>query len=283
MVIMSFSSSRIENGEDLFEEIFKIENESEGVVTEHYNTDDDPESDEEEKKSVHQLLKKTFILLRASNVSALNDDIISQIIQSTVEEEDSLDKISNFFNYKDPKGQNALMILASRGFLKSIQIIIDNCGELNEQDNNGKTALMHAAENQHLECIRSLINTQGIHIHSTSLENKTAFDYLVDSMIQCLQLFDEKGHSKNNEYLDHYFKRSYQLLKLFHIKECFFEDKAEELIKILESYKRCIYARYCLTLLSPTRYQHLIPNSIFKFRQNHTLHFHILPELKVNR
>ncbi len=76
----------------------------------------------------------------------------------------------------------ALFVLIKHGDVELISYLIDCGADINYRDSDGKTALHHAAERNHFECVRSL-DKYGCDAHVLDNEQKSALDYTIDVLM----------------------------------------------------------------------------------------------------
>jgi len=94
-------------------------------------------------------------------------------------------------------GNTPLMIAAWSGFLEGLDYFIANQACINQQDNNGYTALMKACIKHQVEIVEKIIGQTDISIRSR--ENCTAIDYLKPNnknSVVLMNMFKEKQNDR---------------------------------------------------------------------------------------
>ena len=86
-------------------------------------------------------------------------------------------------NAKDQDGQTAIMHAASYGYAESVRILIEHHADVNLKDHAGRTALMHAAMGGYVDAIPLLIEN-GADPYAHDSDGKTALDLALTSKNQ---------------------------------------------------------------------------------------------------
>ncbi|HEX2548551.1 MAG TPA: ankyrin repeat domain-containing protein [Gammaproteobacteria bacterium] len=258
----------LEQGEDtdsdadeLWEELNKSINASKRAphIESSHENEDESESESESESDYHSYL------IELCEERSCTDEEVAEKINSLIQDCPTFRNLQGYINIKKTDGTNALMILTERGFVKSMQVILSNLGEVNDCDNLGITALMRAAKLLHVEAIQLLLDEKA-DIHIRSYAHESAFDYLVSSTKKNIE-------SKNSNIID--FKKCFKILSIFKKSGYAIEKEGTELIPLLKPYaNKDLHARACLSLLNPSQY--VVSNSIFKFRTKGYLHLRVL-------
>ena len=96
-------------------------------------------------------------------------------------------------NAKDNDGRTALMFAAEKGHTEIVQILLKKGADVNAEDEYGGTALMIAAENGHTEIIKLLLE-KGADVNAKDWYGKTALMYAAYyGHTETVQLLLEKG------------------------------------------------------------------------------------------
>ena len=102
-------------------------------------------------------------------------------------------------NEKDNNGKTALMKASSNGNVEVIKTLIENGAKVDEKTNNGSTSLMWASDRGHVEVVEALLDAGA----DVSIKNKygnTAIDYISDDEIKkMLREALRKQKEKQNE------------------------------------------------------------------------------------
>eukprot|EP01104_Vermistella_antarctica_P012559 TRINITY_DN3668_c0_g1_i3.p1 TRINITY_DN3668_c0_g1~~TRINITY_DN3668_c0_g1_i3.p1 ORF type:complete len:1846 (-),score=409.18 TRINITY_DN3668_c0_g1_i3:971-6508(-) len=113
-------------------------------------------------------------------------------------------KVLYSINEQDEENQQCpLHVACSLGLLEQVKALIKKGADCNSQDMNGWTPLHCSASNAHLKLCEHLLQTKGINVQITSIENASVLHYLVrhspkpgaeSQYKRVLSLLLEKGH-----------------------------------------------------------------------------------------
>ena len=93
-----------------------------------------------------------------------------------------LNKCANV-NDKDDDGRTALMIAAKYGYTDIVNALLAHGADVNIKDNLGMTALMYAAENDNIDIVNALLE-HGADVNAKDKHKKTSLDMAQNNKIK---------------------------------------------------------------------------------------------------
>lgn len=124
-------------------------------------------------------------LAKGVQVNAIDADGKTALIiaaASPLDHKWGLDAVSHLIgrgadlNYQDNQGRTALMAAAENGRLEIVKLLISKNPQVNTKDKEGKTALILALQNGHLDVIEALVKG-GADVDTKDNSGRTALDY----------------------------------------------------------------------------------------------------------
>jgi ankyrin repeat protein len=101
---------------------------------------------------------------------------------------------------KGENGRTAMMYAANGGHLECVKFLTEFKQEVRNQDYDGNTALIYAAKKGYADCVKILV------IYESGMknnDNKTAYDYAVDNKDKvCMRILQDKIDSDGDIYAE---------------------------------------------------------------------------------
>ena len=113
-------------------------------------------------------------LLQSKNIKTFTKEINSYIKKFDIDNTNDCEKLCNFLNYQDKAGNSLLHFAVQIGDLQCVQILLKNKININLQNQEGKTAILNAVENDYYEVMLELLRN-GADLEKKSKQHNDVF------------------------------------------------------------------------------------------------------------